>query len=368
MPEKFPCRTIILLASWRVENPKKNWLHVELERIGYNVVTLDIPEYNIKNREIKWREILLWSDYLKLALRGIRIARRNDGAVVVACHSLVGVFVSLLSNPLSSTKRLPVIALNMIIRDKGIWIRFIRWFFYRNAFLSDQFLVTVSASELRDQYIKQFKIKFQNISVLRDCHGPVSIFSEPNIKGKDFVFSGGEADRDWHTLISVAKACPEIFFKVVARQRSWPRDLTVPSNVEVLFDTNQAEFYKLVSDSRIVLLPLMGTATAGLIVQKRSIKLGKLVIATNTPATVAYYPHDCKDLLVQEADVQTMTSNLRYYWHDPDACFSKVKKLQDHLRNNFSAQAYASQISELINVSLSNSESGYKTQNLSKAL
>jgi hypothetical protein len=339
---------IVLLAAWQLSDPNF-WLQKELESLGFDVTVLDIPDYKLENRQIKWREILLWIDYLKLALQGIRVAKQADGTVVLACHFLVGVFVSLLSAPMSLEKRQPTIALNMIVREKGIFNQILRRFVYQTAFLSDQLLLTVNSPELRDRYIESFGIKPENIFVVRECWDPKYKTSSATPRDGEFVFSGGEANRDWNTLLSVASACPEIPFKIAARRITWSPQRDVPANVDVVFDTDVAEFYAMVANSRLILLPLFSQATAGLLVLTRAILMGKLAIVTDTPATVAFYPSHCRDLLVPEADAELMTSRLKYYWANHECQIQKAMEVQNHVLQNLSPSAYANQVSELVN-------------------
>ncbi|MBF2007220.1 MAG: glycosyltransferase [Chlorogloeopsis fritschii C42_A2020_084] len=338
--------SIIILVSFRLSQ-EKFWLHQELEKLGFNVTTLDIPDYNFKNRIVKWREILLWFDYFKLALRGIKVAKQNE-SVVVSLHFLVGVFVTILSRILTNKKQ-PVIALTLLAHNKGILNQLLRQITYRLAFLSDKFLMTVNSSDLREQYIKSFGIPPQIISVLYDCWDSYYEILPPNNNDDKYIFSGGEAARDWDTLLAVAAACPEIQFKIVARKMYWNFSRKLTLNVEVFFDTSDEKFYSLALQSRLVLLPLVGKVTAGLIVLIRSVLLGKMVISTETPATKLYYPDDCRDLLVAESDVETIISRIKYYWEEHENRINKAIKLQAYMKEKFSPEVFTKQLSILIN-------------------
>jgi hypothetical protein len=247
-----------------------------------------------------------------------------------------------------SKKRQPVIALNMIVRKKGLFIENLRRFVYRIAFLSEKLFITVTSPELRDQYMKTFEIRPEMVSILPDAWLPTYKVLLPSFIDDEFVFSGGEADRDWDTLLSVAAACPEIRFKVIARSMSWAPTRSVTSNVDVLFDTSEEEFYSLAATARLIVLPLVGQVTAGLTVLIRSILLGKMVIPTHTPATERYYPPDCHDLLVPELDAEIIAARLKHYWINSDNRIDKAIKVQNHVLQDFSPEAYANQIRDLI--------------------
>jgi|SRR5919199_273260 glycosyltransferase involved in cell wall biosynthesis len=361
------CRCpIILLVDWQLDD-KKYWLQPELEKLGFHVTPLGLPSYNLKNHAIKWRKIILWIDFLKLGWHGAQMAQYKEG-VVVTCNFQVGVFASLCARIISKENQ-PVIALNMIARTKGFFNQILRRLVYQTAFMSDKLLLTVNASDLRDQYLKTFKIRPKNISVLHDPWWPSYEISLPSLNDDEFIFSGGEAARDWDTLLSVATACPDIRFKIVARRKNWGSIRNVTSNVDVLFDTSPEEFFSLAARARLIILPLVSKVTAGLIVLIKSILMGKMVIATDTPATASYYPTDCRDLLVPESDVEKMISRLKYYWLNHQERMNKATNVQNHIIQYFSPEAYAKQVSDLIakvypkvvDVSFSGSEDHYSS-------
>jgi glycosyltransferase involved in cell wall biosynthesis len=337
-------KSIIILVAWRLGN-EKFWLQKELENQDFKITTLDTPTYTIKNRLFKWRKLILVIDYLKLGWRGIQLAT-HSGSIVIADHFHIGVLASLFT--LLSKKRQPVIALNMIVHNERFFIRFLRKLVYQAAFYLTQIKITVNSQEVREQYIKTFGIRSENIFILHDAWLPNYKVSLPSIKDDEFVFSGGEAARDWETLLSVAAACPEIRFKVIARRISWNPRQNVPANVDVFFDTSEEEFYSMAARARLILLPLVDNFPAGLIVLIRSILLGKMVISTNTPAIECYYPQGCRDLLVPQSDPEAIISRLKHYWINPENRIEQARIVQNYVLHNFSPEAYANQVSDLI--------------------
>lgn len=100
--------------------------------------------------------------------------------------------------------------------------------------------------------------------------------------------------------------------------------------------------------ARLVVLPLNSEVTAGLIVLKNSILMGKPVIATETSATKNYFPEDCRDLLVPMGDVQEMAKALRRLWHDEETRLLKTKLLRDYIMHNYSPAVFAARVADLI--------------------
>lgn len=335
---------LVLLIDSRL-NGEKFWLQEKLEAEGFDVTPLGIPTYNMRNRTVRWRKALLWWQYFRLGYRGARLARRNK-AIVVSWNFIVGAFAAQFV-PRGSRQ---VIALNMIAYDKGIINRILRSLVYRRGFSSGRMTATANSAEVRDHYIASFKIPPDQISVLHDPWSPRWETCPPSASDEGYVFSGGEAARDWASVFAVAARLPEIKFKVVARRMHWTYSSNVPPNMEVLFDLSQDDFYGMVKRSRLVLLSLKGKITAGLLLLTRSALLGRVVVSTQTMATEAYYPDECKDLLLPEGDVEAITSAVARYHADCHLAVEKAAMLQSHVRANYSPEAFANRVSDLVHL------------------
>jgi glycosyltransferase involved in cell wall biosynthesis len=64
--DEVPRCPIILLVDWKFDD-KKFWLQPELEKLCFKETPLGLPNYNLKNHEIKWRKII-HSSFLKEAI------------------------------------------------------------------------------------------------------------------------------------------------------------------------------------------------------------------------------------------------------------------------------------------------------------
>lgn len=333
---------LVLLLDSRLSGDKY-WLHERLEAKGFHVSALGIPTYNMRNRKVRWRKLLLWWQYFSLGYRGARLANRMN-AIIVAWNPIAGAFAAQFV-PRGTRK---VIALNMIAYDKGVINHALRSLVYRRGFSSGRMIATANSTEVRNHYIALFKIPPDQISVLHDSWDPRWEICPPTITDEDFVFSGGEAARDWASVSAVAAQLPEIRFKVVARRMNWAHTSPVPSNMEVFFDLTEDQFYSMVKRSRIVLLSVKGNITAGLMLLMKSALLGKVVISTQTMATEAYYPDTCKDLLLPEGDIEGVTSVVSRYHSNPDLVLRKASMLQSFVRANYTPEGFSSRVSELV--------------------
>ncbi len=356
----YPCSAkrpiVLLLDYWVPVHNRKYWLQTKLEDLGLEVHVEWIRDYDMANRRVRWRKLILWKQYFQLGLRGARIARARGG-IVVAWNFIPGAFAALVSR-LRRRPGPPVVGLNMIYYDKGRVLNSTRSAIYRFAGGRGHLLLTVSSHSLRRQYVDRFGFRSEQVSVLHDAWQPEYPTARPSLDDGGYVFSGGEAARDWGTLLSVARACPHIPFKVVARRMRW-KQTDVPRNVQVRFDTSEEEFYSLAAGARLVLLPLLDRVTSGLIVLVRSVLLGRPVLGTQTPGMMPYFPADCRDLLVGIGDAEQMASKVQHYWNDPDLRLIKAQSLQDHVIAEFSPDAYARQVADLVAVASAMDHSGH---------
>jgi len=348
-----PCRknTIILLVDWCLKG-KDFWLKNELEKNGFQVFLEGIPNYDMRNRQIKWRKLLLWWQYFTLGWRGAKKAKRHNG-IVLSWNFIPGIFCAIFSEFIIQNYT-PIVSLNMIAFKKGLINNIIRDSIYKFAFKYTKVYITVNSEEYRQEVISNYHILPHRIKVLNDpidLHPVVTPYA--NYDG-GYVFSGGEAARDWETFIRAASMCPEIPFKIITRRKSWKYGRKLPSNIEVYFDTSEEEFYSMTAKARIVILTLSSLVTAGLIVLKNSILLNRLIIVTETPATKLYFPKECRDLLVPMGEARELAEKIKQYWCVIQKRQYKTNLLKKHLINNFSQSIY---VSELINfLKLANTE------------
>jgi len=336
-------KKIILLVDWKVRNDF--WLVEMLKQRGYQVKIIGIPNYNMKNRTKKYRKIILWWQYLLLGLRGAKAAKDTD-CVIIGWNFICGVFAAFFSRH----QRNKVIALNLIAFKKNFINNVLRKYFYIKVFSQKNIIATVNSQYLLQKYSKEFNIPKDRFFVLKD---PMPHDYETNnslITTDDYVFSGGEAARDWDTLCLVASKLINLNFLIIAREKTWHPNVTVPDNVHVIFDTSSDEFYLSVRKARLVYMPLKGKITAGLIVLKRSILLDKLVITTDTPSIDDYYPEECRDLLLDENAVDLAVETIMKYWNNSELRDYKLNKLKKHIEDNYSIENYVDNLLKIIKV------------------
>lgn len=333
---------VILLVDWKLTD-KPFWLQQCLNERGFLVKTIGISNYDLKFHVNRWRKIYLWWQYLVLGLKGVR-ALRKKGGVIVSWNFICGVFAALFNKK----RNPPIIGLNMIAHQKGMLNNFLRHVLYKRIFSKRKIIATVNSKELIPEYSKIYYLQPDQLHVLHDPWSRNYPVCKPSKKTDDYIFSGGEAARDWKTMLNVAERTPNIPYKIIARQMNWLTSTPIPDNVQVEFDTSVDVFYERVRNAQIVLLTLKGKITAGLIVLIRSILMGKLVVSTDTPATQIYYPATCHDLLINEGDVEGFRKKIFELRENDNLRVKKSIDLQKYVLSNFSPEKFSDQVKELI--------------------
>ena len=333
---------IILLLNWKLSK-NSFWLQQKLIDKGINVKVIGIPKFDRRNRYIKWRKVRLIIQYSILSIKGIKLARKQN-SVIISWSFFCGIITALLS----SRQCNKVVALNMVVFEKSLLPKVLKNLFLEKIFSTKKIITTVNSNYLLNKYQFNYKIPPNHIHVLKDPWSPDYEKSIPNIYSGNYIFSGGEAARDWDMVLRIAEKLPQISFRIIARKNLWYTELPIPQNVQVRFDAPKKEFYSEIKNSRFVILPIKGKVTAGLTVLIRSVLLGKLVIATNTPSTQNYYPETCQELLVNQNSIKKFIELITLYWNSDHHLLNKSRELQRFILDKYSPDKYTKKLIEII--------------------
>jgi hypothetical protein len=286
---------------------------------------------------------------LRLGARAAWFADRHDGVVVSDDGGMAGVLAAIVP-PVKGFRRRPVLRTNLILFDKPGMARSMRKLLFRLALRNPRTVFTVSSGRLSQDLAALLRADPGRFVVLSDCYAPGHrsfAQCDPTCDG-GYVFAGGAAARDWQTTIAVAEACPGIPFRFVALRRTWP-DLEVPPNVQLEFDVPLEEFWETTRNARLVLVLLTDdVVTAGLIVVTHAALMGSTVIASRTAATEGYFPPADADLLVPIGDTEKVAEIIQKYWDDAEARQRAAERLQRHVLESYSPEAYSFVIADTI--------------------
>jgi glycosyltransferase involved in cell wall biosynthesis len=133
-----------------------------------------------------------------------------------------------------------------------------------------------------------------------------------------YVYSGGNTQRDWATLMAALAKAPETVRTII----STTAPITVPdgmeSRVDLIGPVPPAEGRELVRRSSVVVLSHFDTDLAhGPLVLLDAMALGKPVVATATGGTIDYIDDERTGLVVAPGDSDALASALERLTTDP---------------------------------------------------
>jgi glycosyltransferase involved in cell wall biosynthesis len=335
----------MILIDFKVTAGGKFWLKTELEKLGYTPMIRGIQNYNVKDESSSFGKIKMWMKYFRLAVSGIRKTNKHD--VIVTDNFVIGALAAFFCQVFGYKRK--IISLNMIAHQKGSLNRMIRKVVYNRAFKYKTFWFSVNDQQLITEYSRQFKFPQNRIFVMHDSYYENDEKADYNEAG-DYVFTGGDAYRDWKGVIQCAENLPGIQFIGVARQKYFPGSASLPGNLKMYFDTSSDEFYSLLRQSRMVFLPLNSLAPCGLIVMMKAALLSKPVIITETPSTKNYIQHNVSGKLVKMNDINDMTHSISELFDSADMRMMYTKNLKSYVLENFSTEKNARIVNEVITI------------------
>jgi glycosyltransferase involved in cell wall biosynthesis len=334
---------IIILADFKITADTKFWLKEELQKFGYNIELRGIADYNVKDEESSFGKIRMWFKYFKLSITGIRQTGEND--IILTDNFVIGAIATFFCQLFSRKRK--IIALNMIAHNKGMLNKIFRKIVYNIAFRNKTFWFSVNDEQLIANYAELFIFPKERVFILQDAvqaGDEQSDYEETD----DYVFTGGDAFRDWKGFIKCAEDLPAIQFVGVARHKYFPNEQALPSNLKMYFNTTSVEFYSLLKKSRIVFLPLNSLAPCGLIVMMKAALLSKPIIITETPSTGNYIQNGVSGLLIKMNDIDEMKNAILALYNSGNLRMAYAGRLKNHLLTNFSAGNAAAIINKII--------------------
>lgn len=163
-----------------------------------------------------------------------------------------------------------------------------------------------------------------------------------------YVFSGGQAFRDFAPLVEAARRAPDVPFVICAGRDSLPADL--PSNVWV-GGLEQPVYRYLLKRAAAVVVPLkVGTGrVAGMFTYLRAMQLGKPTIISRALA-VDEYVDDGINALVVEPDADAYLRAIGWVL-DPNnavAVADMCSKASEHVESRYTLQPYVTTLLQIL--------------------
>jgi hypothetical protein len=148
-------------------------------------------------------------------------------------------------------------------------------------------------------------------------------------------------------MLAASALLPDVPFVLVTPSADLPEQ-SLPENVTVYRDTTSERFWELLGNARLVVTPLKETGAAGLSVLLMTAIVGRLSIATSTPATQSLFPRKCHDLLVPIGDHGALARAVEKHWESPDTRCRVASEVQEFVLSQRSPALYCSLLAGII--------------------
>lgn len=265
----------------------------------------------------RMRFLWAYAEYIRQAFYSIIIRDKYDCFVFMEAN--VGILSSFIA-VLLHVKMPKIILLNLIPKESGRLKSGINRF-YRISFknittfsISSKMLIPIYQNRFK-MIVKPFVIP-DNIHFYNKFQGPEG----------DYIFSGGCSHRDWTILMEAAKRLSKLKFIIFADFMD--KNIFHPlKNVTLRFNVPTSEFYKTLSQARLVVLPIKyETVAAGHLVILHALYYGRAIIASKTAGISEYIEDGFNGLLVPTADLEELTFKIQM--------IMASKKLRNKLSEN----------------------------------
>jgi len=298
---------LVILANWREEG---QWPF--LDQLKNMVKNVDILQPLSFKYPVSGRLTRI-SNYLSefyVPLMAVSRKKRHD--VVISWQMRMGVCYGIMKRIVHSQKP-PV----HIIQDFHIDLAQTRWFYrFKLALLElavpgiDYFFCTSTEEEAI--YSRMFNIPRNRIIFLPLTEA--SNFEEPSRPIKDYIFSFGNSDRDYDTLI---RSVTPSNIKTYILSRKYKPQVTVPENVCIMREyVSSQEMVQWIASSRIVVLSLKDyRISAGQISMLEVMALARPLIITENMATKEYAVHRQTALFFEAGNDKEVSEHIQYLWN-----------------------------------------------------
>jgi glycosyltransferase involved in cell wall biosynthesis len=247
----------------------------------------------------------------------VALIRRKRFDVIVSWQMRIGICYGILKRIVHPQKP-PV----HVIQDFHIDLTQHRGFYRFNLALLklaipgiDYFCCTSTEEEAI--YSRMFNIPRSRI-VFLPLSEASSNFNEPSQPKKEYIFSFGNSDRDFETLI---RAVSDLGIKTYILSRRYQPDIPLPDNVSILQDRIPAkELVGWIASSRMVVLPLKDyRVSAGQISMLEVMALARPLVITENMATKEYAVHRHSALFFKSGSDKDLADHIKYLWSNRDS-------------------------------------------------
>lgn len=276
-----------------ISGPKKNvisgyWLYDRLKNDFHEIKSMYIRRNDSTPSSIQKLNML------KVVLTTLFSVKKND-VILVYDNDTTGIYLGLLLHIFRP--RLFVHKINAMASAKGqLYSKFKRPFVrmaYKNI------VTTVNNDKIANIYSSFLDLPLNHFIPVPDS---ISDFGYKlkgilNTEEHGYVFMGGATHRDYRLFVEVARHLPQYKFVAVTFETYKHCFYDAPTNVTVLYNLKESDFYQKIANSSIVYVPLTNDMQGGQLVVMQGALLKKPIITTDTVAIHSYFSMESACLL-----------------------------------------------------------------------
>jgi len=310
MPSPVPIShlRVILQVNWK-EAGKWPFVRFLKSRVGRLRILQPLLPQNTSTRRINDISIFMSEFYMPI----MALFLRNDTDIVISWQMRIGVFYGILNRLFQRrTRPLHIVQDFHIDMTRKDWPYRAKIAFMRLALPGIDFFCCTSTEE-ETLYSRMFGIPGDRIlflplvSLLSHCHETVK-------RQSDYIFSYGNSDRDYDTLIEAVAGLN--IRTVILSQRYHPGKKLPEHVLHIRERISEKELYQWIVSSRMVILPLIDyRISAGQLSLIQVMSSGRPVIVTRNMATREYAVHHRTAMFYEAKNSQELADHIRYLWH-----------------------------------------------------
>jgi glycosyltransferase involved in cell wall biosynthesis len=241
------------------------------------------------------------------------VFRKKKWDVIISWQMRIGICYGILKRMFHARKP-PV----HIIQDFHIDLTQTRWLYRIKTALLKQAIPGIdyffcTSTEEETIYSQLFGIPRSRIAFL-PLIPPMPYFAEPDRLKTDYIFSYGNSDRDYDTLI---RAVSHMNIHTVILSQKYKPHIQLPDNVSIIRDwISESALIQKIASCRIAVLPLNDyRIAAGQISMLQVMALGRPLIITENMATKEYATPLQTALFFEAGNCNQLAEHIQYLWN-----------------------------------------------------
>lgn len=326
---------------WLYDGLKQTWNKGGVYTVPVDCVLSRLSREGVKGK-IKFYYIIL-----KQCLQAYKRSSEKD--IVICWSQLQGLVFNLITRIFGGKRN--IVSMTWLTPNSSLG-GFKRIFFHlqRLAMSNPKCQIIVNSPDSEKQWLDYLELDpVGNVRCIPDVYNNDTDFYDSEFADAKYCFTGGMNNRDWEFLIQIAEELKDIKFMCVALKEDFEKQVSQkPTNVEVYYNLKTEDYYSLMRNAHLILLPMKTDKVAGLINIIKSAQFGKPCLCSKTASASQYY--DARSELLIEKDKELWCDRIVYLYDLEEKYLETTKQFQDYIKEKFSPDMAIKELSEILKV------------------